>query len=120
MRANPRVSADVTSRNTTFGTLLANTFARGTAPIDPRDIVGGLFGLDLGGRAPLSQEERANAPQFLLLNQVLRPVAGSLLSGASMQTIRATAVGAAPEELSAMRDRIATLEATIQRMQRER
>lgn len=117
-RANPTPSAGTVSRNDTFAALLKSGLARGAGPMDPKDLVGGLLGVDLGGKHPLSKEERANAPQFLLLNQVLRPVATSVLGGVPLDTIRGVAASA--QETQAMKERIEKLEETVAKLQRRR
>src|SRR5262245_13691551 len=116
-RANPTPSADVVAREQTFAALVKSAVARGSAPVDPKDIVGGLLGLDFGGKQPLSKEERANPPQFLLLNQVLRPIATSLLAAAPL-TARPAATPTS--ETDALKQRIAKLEEDIRKLQDKR
>jgi hypothetical protein len=117
VRANPAPSADVLAREQTFAALVKSAVARGAAPVDPKDIVGGLLGLDFGGTQPLSNEERANAPVFLMLNQVLRPIATSLLA-AAQPTLRAPAAPA--KETDALKERIAKLEEDIKKLKKKR
>jgi hypothetical protein len=115
--ANPTLSADVLARDQTFAALVRSAVARGTAPVDPKDIVGGLLRLDFGGTQPLSKEERANPPQFLLFNQVLRPIATSLLAAAP-QLVRPAATPTS--ETDALKQRIAKLEEDIRKLQDRR
>jgi hypothetical protein len=115
--ANPTPSPKDVARNQTFAALVKSAVARGTSPVDPKDIVGGVLGLDFGGTQPLSKEERANPPQFLLLNQVLRPIATSLLAAVPL-TARPAA--AQTNETDALKQRIAKLEEDIKKLQKKR
>jgi len=117
VRANPTPSPDVVAREQTFVSLVKSAVARGTAPVDPKDLAGGFFGLDLGGKQPLSKDERANPPHFLLLNLVLRPIATSLLAAA--QPIERPPAAAA-KETDALKERIAKLEEDIRKLQEKR
>src|SRR5205814_2221780 len=90
-------------------------------------IVGGLFGFDAGAEQPLSPTEQANAPHFLLLNEVMRPVVASALANhAPVDMLRTfVAGGAAPaapspaehtEDVAAMKKRITALEEAIKHL----
>jgi hypothetical protein len=115
---NPTLSPDAIAQNQTFAAILKSAMARAPAPIDPNDVIGGLFGLDLGGKQPLSAEERTNPPQFLLLNEVVRPLAANLLGPSTLGTLVATSKAAA--ETEALKARISALEQTIKTRQRKR
>jgi hypothetical protein len=116
---NPTLSPDALAQNATFAAILKSALGRASAPIDPNDVVGGLFGLALGrGTQPLSAEERTNPAQFLLLNEVVRPMAANLFGASSLRTLLTMAT--APTETDALKARISALEETISKQQPKR
>ena len=118
LRANPTLSPDLAVKNEVLASLVMSAFARGQTPLDPKAIVSGVFGVDLGSKQTLSEQERANAPQFLLLNQVMRPIAASVVGGASFEGMRTVAASAA--ETNALKERIAKLEETVNNLRGRR
>ncbi len=118
VRANPAPSPKVVARNQTFAALLKGAAARGGAPIDPRDLVGGLLGIDFGGTHPLSKEESANPPQFIMLNEVVRPIAASLFAGVPAAVMRSAATSGG--ETETLKARVAKLEADIKTLKNNR
>jgi len=118
VRGNPTPSPKVVARNQTFATLLKRAVARGGAPIDPKDLVGGLLGINLGGTQPLSKEERANPQQVMMLNQVVRPIAASLFAGTPAAVMRTAATSAG--EANALKARVAKLEEDIKALKKHR
>lgn len=133
LRANPTLSPEAAGDNQTFTTLITDALRRGTTPLDPVAIVGGLFGFDAGAKQTLSSTELANAPHFLLLNEVLRPIATSLANQHAADIQRgavasaaaggeSTAPGAASTsgtgaETEALKARISALEQAIKHLQ---
>jgi hypothetical protein len=116
LETNPTLSKKAMSADAIFGNMVADAVARGTTPLDPNDIVGSLFGVDLGGRHPLSAGETANVPQFVVLNEILRPVVNDVLSGLKTSgTTTGTDAGAAggAGSVSSLEARVAALEAVM-------
>lgn len=131
LRVNPTLSPKVAADGRTFTALLSDAMARGATPLDPAAVVGGVFKLGGGAAQKLSPVELANAPQFLLLNQVLRPIAAHLFNPPALNLLRglfatdaavaaaqpAPAASSAAGETEALKARITVLEEAIKRMQ---
>ena len=120
LEVNPTLDVDRIADNQTLTALITDAFARARAPLDPSAIVGGVFGFDSGAKQPLSDAEKANVAPFLLLNQVLRPIASSLapasMAGqAPSQVVENVTSGG--DETVALHRRVTALEAAIKQMQ---
>jgi hypothetical protein len=114
--------------NQAFAAMTFDAARRGTAPLDPGAFVGSVLGLELAPEAAgLSGLERSNLPQFLLLNQVLRPLALNALPPEAMtvatrlvgEPIGAAEVAGAVAEMDAVRARMTALEAVLEAQNRD-
>lgn len=130
MRANTTLSPTAASDNEIFATLVADALKRGTQPLEPNAVVGGMFDLQTATAHPLSKTELENAPQFLLLNQVMRPLVANLfqqeapaamlrsfVGGAAATHAAPAAAAASADDVAKMKERIATLEETVKHLQ---
>jgi hypothetical protein len=115
---NPTLSTRATSADAIMGNMVADAVARGTSPIDPKDFVGSLLGADLGGKHPLSAAETANVPQFVVLNELLRPVVNDVLSGlkTSGTTTRDAGAPTGGGTTTGLEARVAALEEAISKL----
>ena len=100
MRVNPTLDAQLVKDNQTMSALLMDAFTRGGAALDPKALLDGVFGVGAPSKTPLSETEKLNVAPFLLLNQVMRPVAAS----------------AVPEDTAALHLRVAALEKALAEM----
>lgn len=73
-RATMRLNPDVSGRFDGIAEMMMGAFARGSEPLDAAAFVSSFLMPRLAGGA-LSSTERANVPQFLLMNQIARPIA---------------------------------------------
>jgi hypothetical protein len=120
-RLNPKL--DEPQRMAGFADLLTGALGRGSGDLDAATFLGGFFpglgssSVEKAGEGPqvqrqLSDVEKANLPQFLLLNQLLRPLATSalepLLESGMVESLFA-APRAQPEDNEALRQEVAEL-----------
>jgi len=116
---NPALDADTAADNQTLTSLLQRAFARGDTPVDARAFVGAMFGFNAGSTQPLSANERANIAPFLLLNEVLRPIATTLPTDAGQPPLAvADSVTSGGTATGSLFQRIATLEARIAELEK--
>jgi hypothetical protein len=125
-RINPRVKRPF--RAQAAGSIAAGAVRRGTQPLDPMALVADLLGVDAGASA-LSEVERLNLPQFLLANQLVKPLVVESLPAdlvATVTGILGGLPGAAPgggplvgAELGALRTRMRALETLIEAQERD-
>jgi hypothetical protein len=111
LRTNPTLSNDATAKNEVFLSMLWSALGRGQGAMDPRDLVGSMVGIPFGGKQTLSVAERANAPGFLLLNQVLRPIAASAFGGTPMTAINN--IMAPAKDTAGLHERVRVLEEMV-------
>ena len=120
-RLNPKL--DEPQRIAGFADLLTGALGRGSGDLDAATFLGGFFpglgssSVEKAGEGPqvqrqLSDVEKANLPQFLLLNQLLRPLATSalepLLESGMVESLFA-APRAQREDNEALRQEVAEL-----------
>lgn len=107
--------------------LAGKAFARGKTPLDPQRFIESVFLPDQDkGAEHLSALELINLPQFLAVNQVLRPVAAEALSLDALAPLLAAFTGGPPraepavdqlkEELAALRQDMARQAEEIKRL----
>lgn len=120
MAMNPELSSQAATNNKTFAALALSAIGKTDAPVDPLAFVSAVFGLNLGKDHSLPGVESQNAPQFLLFNQVLRPISASVLGSKVSLGERLQAMAGAAAETSALKARVDALEATIKKMQSKR
>ena len=120
-RLNPRI--DEPQRIAGVADLLIGALGRGSGDLDAATFLGGFFpglgnssgekaGEGSQGQRQLSEVEKANLPQFLLLNQLLRPMAtGALepLLESDMVASFFAAPKARPEDNDALRQEVSLL-----------
>jgi hypothetical protein len=119
MMVNPALDNERITDNQTMTTLLMNAFARAGTPLDPATIVNGVFGVGAQSQQPLTATEKANITPFLLLQEVLRPVASSavpvnLASEKPLQVAETVTNGG--DETASLYTRVAALEKAIAAM----
>ncbi len=119
MKVNPMLDAQRMRDNQTMTTLIMNAFARVGKPLDPASLVSGVFGFGPEGTQPLTETEKANIAPFLLLNQILRPVAVSsvppnLVKEQPLNVAETIANGG--DETASLYRRVAALEKAIEKM----
>ena len=129
LRLNPTVADTAPLQDASI--LLANVLIS-AKPLEPELLMNTLFGAGTAQGDKLSAVDSANLPQFLLLNQIAKPMAqaafGSLgrLGAAAFGNLGSRAAAAAPsgpgeaaapdgEALAVLRDEIAKLHATVDR-----
>jgi hypothetical protein len=115
-RLNPQIADP--ERLGGVSSLLLGALARGRENLDPRTFVESFF-LSSGeerSAAHLSSAEMANLPQFLLLNQILRPLAAGAFGPLFERRDEFGPVlrsAAAPDETAALKQQIAALQARL-------
>lgn len=124
-RANGRLNPelDEPARIDAARSLLAGALARAGQTLDLGDVAAGLMGAKGRDNAPLAPAELANLPQFMAANQLLRPIAGQVMSpGLSMLAglagLTGLTEGGASEsppapELDALRAELAALQDSV-------
>jgi hypothetical protein len=127
-RLNPPV--DNPERLNAASRLAFETFARGTKPFEPRTFIESAFLADADkGAGHLSAADLENMPQFLALNQLLRPIAlglarnqqlGDLVSMLGGLGATRAAAGDPASEVAALRKEVADLREDLQRIGRAR
>lgn len=119
LEVNPTLDADRVTDNQTLTRLIVDALARARAPIDPKAVAGGVFGFDTGAKQPLDAAETANLAPFLLINQVLRPVASSLAPAAMSRSVLGAveSVLGGGDDYAALKNRVTSLEAALKDLQ---
>lgn len=130
-RLNPRI--DEPQRIAGVADLLIGALGRGSGDLDAETFLGGFFpglgnsNVEKAGESPpvqrqLSEVEKANLPQFLLLNQLLRPMATGalepLLESGKVASFFA-APKARPEDNDALREEVALLKQRLDKQARQ-
>ena len=114
MRLNPTTAHPDRLRDA--AALAAGAAMRGNEPLDPQALFESVFlaEKDKGG-AHLSGSEVANLPQFLALNQLLRPLAADALSieAIAPALMRMGPAAGAGGETESLREALATLRADV-------
>jgi hypothetical protein len=118
-KLNPTVSPAGTVTNRAFTQMAVDAANRGAQPLDPFKFIASLVG---GGDMMeqdqlLSPTERENVPQFLLLNQVLRPLLASIIPEGGASAIFAPVLGG---DVAAMKDQIAVLQQQVAALQQNK
>jgi hypothetical protein len=119
MKVNTMLDPDLVRDNQTMSTLFMNMFARAGAPMDPAAVASGIYGHASPSKQPLTEAERANVGPFLLLNQILRPVLGSMVPAnlAARKPLEVTeAIANGGETTESLHARVAKLEKAIKEM----
>ena len=120
---NPSLSVSMAAENRTLSEMVMAAIQRGNTPLDPDAFAGSVLGFSADGKNPvLSENERANLGQFLVLNQVMRPLVASLLPEGGAAAVMTAVVGkqgpADNADMQAMQRRIDALEAQVAAMQK--
>jgi len=116
-RAQKRLNPEVTDPDRLAGvsSLLRSALVRRRSALDPKTFVESFFLADTDKtEAHLSSTEAANLSQFLLLNQIIEPIASSAL-GPLFGDRGMTPTAAAPSanESATLREQIASLQARV-------
>ena len=116
-RAHKRVNPQVTDPERMAGvsSLLRSALVRRRGTLDPKTFVESFFLADKEKTAAhLSSVETANLSQFLLLNQILEPIASSTLGPLfSDQDVLSATKAPRPDETATLREQIAILKARL-------
>jgi len=80
-KVNIAPHAQAVKDNQTMTSLLMSTLARFKTTLDPAAVLNGVFGFELESKDAMTEAEKANIAPFLLLNEVLRPMAAGILPG---------------------------------------
>ena len=119
MHLNSTLDAERTADNQTLTALPTSALARAKAPIDPEAVLGGVFGFPVTTSDPLSAAEKANIAPFVLLNEVLLPIAATIapatVAGETPMHVADTVTG--DDTTASLYERIATLEAAVKDLQ---
>jgi hypothetical protein len=118
IKLNPELSHSTLAMHKGFTQMMDDADARGDRPLDPMDFARSLFRSKI--EVPdkeLSEVERANLPQFLVLNQILRPIAASMRRREEdTSPAYAEADTPAGEGMQELKLRVKKLEETIEAM----